>query len=374
MAYMLCYERIHADGSLYPVSVQVPEELGNSVGASNEELRILRRILHVHKQMIELNIYYHMKHRGGSLLSPGQDDSAIDGANDKCTLFLLSSTTLEEALTLAHQQFNLVTGGGGSSLDRCRLRRYNPVTNRVGETYGSRENQTLEALGLMPSSVMLLERRSVDDAPFIEFNPREMQIKLVIWDSSSTDTAQFVSVSVIVPGEDLATVAGLRAEAINSTGFDSSKFSQVVMILNNERSLLELSDDSKLLKRDHGICSGDEIVIDFKPVGAADPYTSAALTALREKRKTVHLFFNHPQEQAMQDGNPTATYNNSLEVSLDNSLSDIKVRIASQLGISVDDFHFRRNAMAPQLRDEHKSLADLSFVDQSVLHLQVLLY
>ncbi len=368
------------------VTCTVPPELAAVIHAENENFRLLRRLLQTHKNMIELEVYFHIRSRntggGGGSASQGGDvalalttvTSSVD--EDKCVLYLSGSTTLSEALRQAFHAFassKAVKGTTESSLERSRLRSFNPVANRVGETFGGREAMTLNELNIVslsPSCVLLLERRKSDDPPFIEFNPREMQIRLVVWDSVSVAAGvvspQFVNISVIVPGEEAATVGGLRLEATLAVGLEASKCKQLVLILNSDRSVLELSDDSKLLKKDHGITSGDEIVIDILPVNATADHVSLALIELRNKKKAVQLFFNNPKDMAT-----TVAYTHSVSVSLEHTLSEVKGHMATLLGMPVGDFHLRRNAAAPQLKDESKLLTDLGIVDQSMLHLQV---
>lgn len=350
--------------------------------------QLMRRLLEVHRQMVEVTVYYSARSVSGGEIT-GVDDEAAQVASDnsrKQAFYFLASTSLEDvhkAVFAAYASSGL-DGYTDASLALSRLRRYNAISNRVGETYGGREGSSLEALGLGPTAVLLLDRRGTSDAPFVEFNPREMQIRLLVWDPQSqtqADTANkfSLSVSVSVPGEDSASVGGLREVAATAVGLPG-QLERIALILNSSRTLAEMpvKDNTKLLKKDFDLWPGDEVVVDILPDGVDADFISPALTSLRKKRKTIRVLFNHPMaggnispSSVVAVGESVISYTLSVETMLDLPLSAVKASIAASLGIETDSFHVKRNVSAPQLKDETKTLEDLGFVDESILHLQV---
>jgi hypothetical protein len=384
-AYMLVYERV-SDVSPSPV---VPANLASAIEAENATLQSLRRLYNVQKQLVELTVYFQMQHRSSTgYVDAAADPDAletavVDDTNKKCTLHLLSSATLREALLQATGEFRRTPAGdlfecSDADLGSCvRLRRYNASNNRLGETFGGRDSATLQELGLAPAATLLLERRNAtSDAPFVEFNPREMQVRLSLWtegasaDKTSSGNSNS-SVVVVVAGEEAATVGSLRQQAGVAWGLDAEAAKKrCVLIRNTDASVVELNDDSKQLKKDHGIYPGDEVIVDVLPADAAADAVSKALVELRNRKKSVQIFYNNPTDNDVAASSCPA-YVSTVEVSLDSTLVEIKQKIAAALGLSTDSFHTKRNAAAPQLKDESKTLSELGFVDQSILHLTV---
>ena len=362
---MLVYERADSDTA----QPSVPAQLSNTIVTENEELKLLRKLLRVQRQLVELTVHFQLQAHGGNSLaadvSEGQEISA-DETISKCVLHVLGSTTLGEARTLAFAELErLGKVGAGESIELCRLRRYNAVNNRVGETYGGRESQTMTELGLSPTACMLLERRKDSDPAFVEFNPREMQLRLAVWDAASNSLDANRKV-VVVPGEESATVESLRAAAIAACEVTSRR---IALILNNDTTVVELVEEAKQLKRDYGLYPGDEVIVDVLPEGSAADFVSLALTELRNRKKTIQVFYNDPKADASSQPN----YDRFVELSLDSTLKEAKVKMSGALGLDVESFHTRRNAAAPQLKDETKTMNDLGIVDQSILHLQVII-
>lgn len=392
-AYMLIYSKID-DSPAAQTVVAVPRSLAEDVEASNREMQFLRRLLAVHKQMVEVIVYFSARSKkdNGALISGDvgaeEEEKYNRSGVEKQSIQFLETATLEEVL---FKVFNIFVASRGSNGNRSprgtptlllsRLRRYNDATNRVGETYGGREKLALKDLGLGGSSaVMLLERRAESDPPFVEFNPREMQIRLSPWlgeEVGEKQNSEAQEVAISVPGEDLATVGALREEAYKALGLARTS-KKVVLILSTDRTLVELLDDGKLLKRDHGVWPGDEIVVDVVSPETEDG-SSPAMVALKNRRKAVRIFFNDPTEvHASESGGGSSagvvyggiTYSHSLETTLDNTLLEVKKSMSAALSLPVDSFHVRRSAQATQIKDESKTLHSLSVIDQSTLHLQ----
>ena len=338
-------------------------------------LQVLRRLLEVHRQMVEITVYFSTRIVSGGEITGDAPEGAEEVASDnsrKYAFYFVASTSLADVHKAVFDKFASAgfEGASSSSLAMSRLRRYNAISNRVGETYGGREAGTLEALGLGPTCVMLLERRSDADAPFVEFNPREMQIRLLLWDQqafeSGTAKPNYQIWSVTVPGEDGATVSGLREAAATAVGIPG-QLSRINLIINNPRTLVELTtaDNDKLLKRNFDLWPGDEVVVELQPeesIGGA----SQAFAELKKKRKTIRVLYNDPSGTGAEP-----SYTLSVETTTDKTLGEIKAIFAAALGVAVEAFHMRRSAMAPQLKDESKTLEELGIVDQSIFHLQV---
>lgn len=341
----------------------------------------VRRLQEVHKHMIELTVHFHARtgHSNSIVEVDGKDsDDRDDGreAVDKCCFSVVENTTLQEVLQLALKEY-AATGGAPGCDNGSRLRRYNFITNRVGETYGGRESMALKDLDFSSHEVLMLEHRLESDPPFVEFNPKEMQLRLLVWDAVATQGATvagaklatiFRTVLATAPGEDLARVTDLREEAAKVLGTSPG---QVLLFANSERVLAELNDDQKTLKKDFDVWPGDQIVVEVVSGAVPAEYASPALAFLRNRRQAIRLFFNHPNMGEEAGDSQSSIYNIALDTSLDRSLDDIKSNIAASLSMSPDRFHLKRNANGTQLKDLSKTLLDLGMVDQSVLHVQL---
>jgi hypothetical protein len=375
---MVVYERV---SDVCPVP-SVPADLAAKITVENAELQQLRRLYLVQRQLVELTVYFQLQHRGetGYVYDENSADAADAStlSSKRCQIFLLGSATLKEALDQAIAEFRRTSLGemfecADSELASCiRLRRYNASNNRLGETFGGRENLSLQECGLSPAATLLLERRATTDAPFVEFNPREMQVRLSLW-NTETKSSDSGSVVVVVPGEEAATVGNLRAQAANAFSIGTSDPVRLdkccILILNTNTSVIELNDDSKQLKKDCGIYPGDEVIIDILPESSENA-ESKALLELRNRKRSAQIFFNNPADTDVAATSCPA-YVQTVDVLLDCSLTEIKNKIAAVLNIQADSFHTKRNSAAPQLKDESKTLAELGFVDQSILHLTV---
>ena len=248
--------------------------------------------------------------------------------------------------------------------------------------------------------------------------------------------------TVLVPGELDATLGGLRSTVAKLLNISVS---DLILIFNNGRSLCELENgrDGQTLGRAFGIKKGDtvfaEIKIkpsitdantmchsgddilssDFTHAPFTDEYVSQALSYLRNLSTSITIKFNDPRIYATKaasdsnfnsDGTVMSGHLNlvktedsipndylTLKTSSDTLLKDVKILIASVLGISVpktsqaqngerqevekrevdeegtNDFYMAKSssAFASQYNDFSRSLSDLGLFDQSVIYLQV---
>lgn len=111
---------------------------------------------------------------------------------------------------------------------------------------------------------------------------------------------------------------------------------------------------------------------------------SAAYQYLYKQRTSAVLYYNTltPLSTVLEQSVVTTTaiivpkYDQSIEVSLDQTLYDVKCLIAQQLHIiDINSFHCKRNnsITGMQFKDESKTLRELSLSDRSILHLQAYL-
>jgi hypothetical protein len=156
---MLVYQRC-SDTNNQSLLLNIPQQLTNEVNKSNEEMHLLRRLLNVHKHMIDVTVYFHARtgHSNSIIEVAETEESPRAGytenilGEDKCTMNLVENTTLNEVLMNAINEFRKTKKGSelpNISLSLCRLRRYNYISNRVGETYGGRENMQLKDLNFI---------------------------------------------------------------------------------------------------------------------------------------------------------------------------------------------------------------------------------
>lgn len=369
-AYVLIYRRSDVP---IPTEIDIPEVIRQEIEASNEKFGQLRDAYQVHQKMVELQVFF------------------SDSSKGSLTEVMLQNTTLKEATeTLYHLSAAAgLIDGSSIPIERCRLRRFNPESKHAGETYGGREGGTLIALGIHPVASLILETR-VEGEVFIEFNPREMGLRLLVWDgktdgaSVGDNTGNRISgscSSVIVPGEEQATVGALRKEAAAATGVPTS---QILLIRADHKITNLLDDDSRILRRDCGLWPGEEVVVEVIPNGS-DPasYVSGALQLLRSGVRNIRLNFNNPNVKADGTGSPKGVnetedllrnsdpYKLKLDTSLDATLGAVKDAVALRISLSKDSFHLRRQATGAQLKDESKTLGDLEFTPDSILHVQL---
>jgi hypothetical protein len=355
-SYMLLYQKVDDNKD---ITLTIPASIEAEISKSNEEFDRMSKLLTIHKKMTELSVYF----------------SDNTGEKHNITTFLPSTTTLQETMfeVLREIAFNPVFGvtmtttassmlSAENVLSLCRLRGYNRQSGRNGETYDDNFSSSLAEVNIVSHTQLLLEFRTEQDPVFVPFNPNEFQLNLSKWEikEGMTEGAATTKNSIIVPGEDMATVGGLRGIAATLYGVELDR---VVLIVNNNRNVTCLDDDSKLLRKDVGIFPGDNVVTDFVPADVSpSEYVSPALAAMR----TVVIFYNDPASTS-QD----VEFNQKVHVSLSDTLYNLKSGIAEALKLDVSEFHIRRNTTGPQLKGEKKTLQDYSLSDQSIVFIKM---
>ena len=357
-AYLLMYSRIPENGKQSGTEVSIPADLVEEIRLSNAHLADLRAAYKVHMQMTELHVY----------VAPGGQS---DKSKGKIILNVLCSKTLEDVTEMAYVKAG--ESGAISSADTpislCRLRRYNPVSDRLGETFGGREGEQLSVLGLTPMVTLALESRA-PNAAFPEFNPKEMALRLVLW---SNEGQSGEPIPTVVPGEELATVGSLRSCAAAALHVDVNR---VVVIRADLLTVVELDDDTKLLRRDCNVWPGEEVVVEILPEGSTHgQVASKACASLRAGKRDIKIQYNNPNQPVskalVDEEGDTLQYPLTLATSLDATLGDAKAVIATALGVEKGTFHLKRNQGSPQLKDEGKTLDELGFTDGSIIHVEV---
>jgi hypothetical protein len=419
-AYMLVYVK---ETEVYKTSSSsMPANIRCQIEQENEEIFFLRRLKEIQNRLVELRVFSctqdDVKGIGEERCVATDSDTLASGssATNKMAackshvFYLPSSSTLKQALVHVwnHENANYDSGCQEMAipLKNTRLRCYNDVTRKLGETYGGRESQTLGELGLAPAATMYFETRLDKDEPFVEFNPKAMKIQVRVCGLSNVASTAcvderppniddmiegFSTFVITVPGEDAATVGALRKEAASAVGVctdekhytdhtDHVRHSRVILIQVSDRSVDELANDDLELKHDLGIWPGDEITVEIIPETAPEDYVSRVLPALRRKHSEISVCFNDPTREKGPDAGANADadsntnshmYDVSVAVSATMKLSEVKQVVAATLKLSFDSFYFKRNASAPQLKEEKKTLAELGIVDQSILHVQL---
>ena len=364
-AYMLVYELPSAQSTEAPV---VPEELAEEVRKANEHLTQLKRAYEVHRIMTEINCYK-------IAADAGTHVKASNIALPPLSTFLIGTASLAEAHKGLYDSFVRagVIDASQTDISQTRLRRYTPTSRMVGETFTNREDLSLSTLGLSPLCSLALEVLAEGEA-FADFNPREVELRLLQFQDGSLPSfdSDVADVFVTVAGEENATVGGLRQKVAELLGVDA--VDRVVLALPDSKNyFVELAADEALLLSECKIHSGDDIVVGLLPSGETrhNDKGEALVEAVRASKRNITISFNALDSTTAEADLAAVAYDQSVTVSLDASLGDLKQAIAAALNISVNSFFLRRNASAPQLKKLNKSLQEIGFVDHSVVHVQV---
>lgn len=197
---------------------------------------------------------------------------------------------------------------------------------------------------------MMLEVRHENDPPFAAYNPNEMMIHVQLWDREKAEPAETI-LSIVVPGEQLATVGDLRAAvaaAFDVSGANaSSKFWLVcptagsskldVLVLGDEYdnfvSENEEAEESEVeqlransmqqLRRDHKVWSGEKFYLDVDHGGVVSDGGSTCAKHYERQAYFVTIVFNSLE-------NPEQ-YDHTLAVDLRITLLEVKTQIADSL-------------------------------------------
>jgi hypothetical protein len=385
-AYMLVYQlddtaASAAEEEATATALAIPTELSAEVRAANEQLAMMRKANEVHKLMTELRCFK-LKADVGSHVKPS---NAVTLTPVTCHLIGLKS--LNEALAMIYDAFVKSGVIDPSKVDRdtmCRLRRYNPSSAMVGETFTSREALSLTELGLSPLSCLAMEVLSPGDT-FTDFNPKEVEVRLIQWNPNGQPAAVTAAggaaaadVFVSVVGEENATVAGLRSRVAQFFGITEEN--RILLAKSDTKSssaFLELSEDASLLTSGYGVHSGDDVMVSVLPEGQSrheEGKGGEFTAALQAQKRNITLFFNSLPSSGLSTEAVCVEYEQCVVVSLDATLGDLKRLIGKALGLKEEEessFFFRRNANAPQLKKLNKSLEEIGFVDQGIVHVQV---
>jgi hypothetical protein len=252
----------------------------------------------------------------------------------------------------------------GGALEH-RLRRYSPLTGRAGETFDSAAQGDAPLAELMLTGGgavdVMLEVRAASDPPFAPHNPHEMLLHVAVWAgagadgsessdrqsressinrpragadadaaaaapsasvSASAGAAAAAASSLVVPGDQLATVASLRAAVAAAFEISDGDFWLVcptagsskadVLVLGPEcdvgspPGVTELEQaggggtaaeggGARLLRRDCGIMSGERLYLERIPTAAA---AAAAATSAEPPPQAVSAAAAHFEHAA----------------------------------------------------------------------------
>jgi hypothetical protein len=361
-AYMLIYQ--HDDdstASLESEDVTVPADLVEQVNAANAKLHKLKKANAVHKMMTEVTSFKINADVGSHVKA--SNISPVPTVN-----FLLSSCTLQKALETVHKSFTESgTLESDTELSRCRLRRYNAASRMVGETFNGREESSLMDLGLFPLCSLALEVVS-PGGTFADFNPKEVEVRVVEWKEGVKDTPS-EDVFVLISGDDSASVGALRKETAQHFKVDENR---VVMLkaLPQAVSHYSVLEHDAMLLSDSLVTSGDDVIVHILQEGESrEGKGEDIISKMIVEKRSISILFNVPS--ADDNADTEFCYDKSVGVLLDATLGDLKDLIATELNLSANDFHVRRNHSAPQLKALNKTLEVLNFVDQSIIHVQL---
>lgn len=361
-AYMLIYQlQDEKTVALEEATIDVPKELAEQVSKSNAKLHELKKAYKVHQLMTEVTTFK-INADVGTHVKPS-NIAPVPSIN-----FMLGSCTLQNALETIRNSFvekSII--GEDTTLARCRLRRFNSSTRMVGETFDGREGATLVDLGLFPLCSLALEVVAEGDA-FTDFNPKEIEVRLVEWKEGQRSNDNAEDVFVLVSGEDKASVGALRSDAASELKVDASRIVLLRVPQASNVNYMALENDSMLLS-DALVHSGDDICVHVLPEGVSfEGKGEEIISKIILEKRSICIMFNVPSSS---NDDKECCYDKSVTVALDSTLGDLKGAIAKALSLSVDSFFLRRNANAPQLKALGKTLDVLNFVDQSIIHVDL---
>ena len=197
----------------------------------------------------------------------------------------------------------------------------------------------------------MLEVRHENAPPFAQYNPNEMMIHVQLWDREKTEPTD-TTLSIVVPGDQLATVGSLRAAVaaafeLAGTSRDGSRFWLVcptagsskldVLVLGDEYDNIanehDAAEDSELaqlransnqqLRRDHKVWSGEKFYLEVDRTGVESDGESTCAKYYEHQAYFVTIAFNSletPEE-----------FDRTLAVDLRSTVLDVKGQIAELL-------------------------------------------
>ena len=370
-AYALLYQRedLMNQGSQ---TIEIPTQIEEAVAMDNAEIEKLRTAFAIYNKMTNFHV-----------TCVGVDTELAPVVQVELPSYLSlrdATSAVYEAVLAATAGNKLLSQLPSSSL--CRLRRYERSCHHLGETFGSRDSETLATLSLgidrtasgtlvrIPEGCsMALEFRKEDES-FVEFTGKEMQLKVVRWIINSSGALEEAeSHVVVVPGEDESTLEALRSVAILSFAFSGST-DQILFMKDTDRGPIILTGDSKTLRKDLRIFSGAEVYLELLPAGQnraeieSGDTQSPVHAALVNKKQMIQVFYNVPVPSGV-----APAYSLSMEMPCTATLKEFKDKASTILQLT--DFHIRRSATGVQMKNEKKTMEELGITTQSIIHLQV---
>ena len=291
----------------------------------------LRRLYEIHQKIVDIKVLFKIP----------QYTSTEGNNSENVSLYVYLTDSLEivlkKVIEVIHTKYpDFMINIDDSYQQSCRLRLYYEHKNQLGETFGGREqfnlsdllgNINIDNFSKNNKIVFFLETKNVNDkSPFVEYNPREMSLRLLLWtksiqkafntsnlttnesstilrmllsnyssqtivtesgdDDRNSNSAVIKSTydylcsqikEVIIDGEDKAMVHTLRDKSYNEyekIGLDERHNTNEVTLDKNMMSLIycndrgniteiKLDDDNKTLKFDYGICPYDLVFVDY---------------------------------------------------------------------------------------------------------------
>mmetsp|Transcript_7686 Transcript_7686/g.18713 ORF Transcript_7686/g.18713 Transcript_7686/m.18713 type:complete len:1339 (-) Transcript_7686:66-4082(-) len=338
-AYMLVYRR---RGMPAPMcgSVAPQGEVLSRVEKENANLVRLQRLFKVHESLCEIKVFLPDEHQVAITLRLPKSLSLADATEEVRGRLLLGIDSEGLRKKLEHKDCEY------------RLRRYEFFSGSLGETFGGKESQTLEVLGLMPTCQIVFEARGQGEEEFAEHD--DWTFRVGRWEgiANEQDPTPLRWERVTIRRGTGATVGALRHKALAVLGMPQE--SSVALVICGERGqgCKTLGGDNVLLEAS-GATRGAEIVVDDSDG------TCQALEFFQSLQSKADVSFNHP---ARPDSSPF-----SLHADVRWTLNFAKCQMAEMLGVDAENIHLRRSARTPQLKDESATLASVGVSHGSTL-------
>jgi len=348
-AYMLMYRRIEEGEDLSKVGCAslIPEEVIKKVEEENEVFRKEKAEWIKKRDNLPLQIFY-------------MECNFVVHVDKNEKLSLLT--------TAAYQQAGLI--GSQYTQDCVRLRRYNPKTGTKGRVWTSEETKekTLDALGVLASTTLLLEKRE----PHESF-PQEVEGFKLSLICVKEDGENFEETPIdIAFDSNVATVGHLRKLASDTLKAEYVQLSKV----SPEGKVLLLEDDSKILLEDLKLQDGNAIHVEKKPSATSDMSLahSAVQKIFHKLNNTIQLLYVLlPSADATTTPSSETTQpqeDKSLAVDQRISVVELRKLLAEAISLPVGEFKIFKNQFGAECADSNKNLHEVGFFDGQKIYLQ----
>jgi len=283
-----------------------------------------------------------------------------------------AEVTVGELTTLVRNTFDLDV-----KPDNLRLRKFDKELNFAGAVLESKtEDEIIKDVGLTRSCDLMVEIRE-DGKDFAKVDPDAILVRIVSIDDQKTidklidedltchrletynlclDEMKDVLSITINKDETISNLSNLYAKAKDC----DPSLVQVLRILGNRR--IEILPCDHILSK-CGVVMGSVLL--FEVMEEDKPYSKFA-RAWEEARLKIHLGYNIP----LKEKPDRVSFDKLIRISQVEPMRNLKVEIARELGLSVDQFRIKKGTRGKELKDQEKTLEEYGLKDGSIVYLE----